>query len=248
MSPGEGTSIGEGRGRHRSLSSLGPSCLSSMDVHDLILTTADGVLAVDLEQKIVFWNEAAEALLGYTAEEVLGRFCYEVIRGRDEAGCPVCQRGCHDMMMMLRRELVRTRDVLVRTKDGREVWASISTVLVPSSRRDLWVLVHLFRDVSRQKEMERFVEQLLSIVAKLSLSRGPDPPVSLAHSPPPMDLTSRERDVLRLLASGASTRAIAKKLFISPATARNHVRHILTKLQVHSRLEAVTLALRNGLI
>ncbi len=152
------------------------------------------------------------------------------------------------MMMMLRRELVRTRDLLVRTKDGREVWASISTILVPSSRRDLWALVHLFRDVSRQKAMERLVEQLLSIVAKLSLSRGPDPPVPLAHSPPPMDLTRRERDVLRLLASGASTQNIAKKLFISPSAARNHVRHILTKLQVHSRLEAVALALRNGLI
>jgi len=64
----------------------------------------------------------------------------------------------------------------------------------------------------------------------------------------PAGKSRRERDVLRLLGSGASTRTIAKKLFISPATARNHVRHILAKLQVHSRLEAVTLALRNGLI
>lgn len=61
-------------------------------------------------------------------------------------------------------------------------------------------------------------------------------------------ITSREQEVLRLLASGASTEAIATQLGISPATARNHINKILGKLGVHSRLEAVTLALRNGVI
>ena len=54
----------------------------------------------------------------------------------------------------------------------------------------------------------------------------------------------REDEVLRLLAEGLDGFAISEKLFISPATVRNHVQHILTKLEVHSRLEAVTLALR----
>ena len=50
------------------------------------------------------------------------------------------------------------------------------------------------------------------------------------------------------LAEGLSTQAIADDLFISHVTVRNHVARILVKLQVHSRLAAVALALRNGLL
>lgn len=219
----------------------------TLDQSDFIFDTADGVLAVDGEQRIVLWNEGAEALLGFKAQEVLGRYCHEVLGGQDDSGCVVCQANCPDMMGALRRERVRTRDLLVRTKAGRETWINMNTIRVPSRRKELCLLVHLFRDASRQKELERFVEQLRSNVAKLSLSRGTDPPIPPAACPP-VDLTRREREVLRLLTSGASTQAIAKKLFISHATARHHIHHVLAKLRVHSRLEAVTLALRNGMI
>ena len=60
-------------------------------------------------------------------------------------------------------------------------------------------------------------------------------------------LTSRELDVLELLVEGISTRGIAERLFVSVNTARNHVQRVLAKLGVHSRLEAVALASREGL-
>lgn len=61
-------------------------------------------------------------------------------------------------------------------------------------------------------------------------------------------LTRREAQVLQLLAEGASTQAVAERLFISRATARHHIDSIMGKLGVHSRLEAVTYALRERLI
>jgi two-component system nitrate/nitrite response regulator NarL len=61
-------------------------------------------------------------------------------------------------------------------------------------------------------------------------------------------LTSRERDVLALLVQGAGSHAIASGLGISPNTVRTHVQSILTKLQVHSRLEAATFAVRHGVV
>lgn len=60
-------------------------------------------------------------------------------------------------------------------------------------------------------------------------------------------LTKREREVLSLIARGAGNDDIARKLVISPQTARTHVQNILSKLEVHSRLEAAALALRSGL-
>jgi len=61
-------------------------------------------------------------------------------------------------------------------------------------------------------------------------------------------LTDREMEVLRLVARGMNNRDIAKELFISENTVKNHVRNILEKLQIHSRMEAVMVAVREKLI
>lgn len=61
-------------------------------------------------------------------------------------------------------------------------------------------------------------------------------------------LTTRERQVLGLLVDGKSGPAIARQLFISSNTVRTHIQSILTKLQVHSRLEAAAFAVRNGVV
>jgi PAS domain S-box-containing protein len=59
------------------------------------------------------------------------------------------------------------------------------------------------------------------------------------------DLTPRQADVLHLLEQGLSTKQIAKQLHLSPETVRNHIRHLLRALGVHTRLEAVAIA-RHG--
>jgi two-component system nitrate/nitrite response regulator NarL len=61
-------------------------------------------------------------------------------------------------------------------------------------------------------------------------------------------LTPREREVLALLVEGVSGEVAARKMGISSNTVRTHVQSILTKLQVHSRLEAATFAVRNRLV
>ncbi len=61
-------------------------------------------------------------------------------------------------------------------------------------------------------------------------------------------LTPRERECLALLVQGLDTTAMAVKLGVSPATVRTHVQSLLTKLGVHSRLEAASFAVRNRLL
>lgn len=61
-------------------------------------------------------------------------------------------------------------------------------------------------------------------------------------------LTSRELEVLRALSEGLSTREICDRMFIAPNTLRTHVQNITGKLHVHSKLEAVAVGLRYGLI
>ena len=65
---------------------------------------------------------------------------------------------------------------------------------------------------------------------------------------PGLRLTERELEVLRLVARGLNNREIAKELYISENTVKNHVRNILEKLQLHSRMEVVMYAMREKLL
>jgi DNA-binding NarL/FixJ family response regulator len=61
-------------------------------------------------------------------------------------------------------------------------------------------------------------------------------------------LTTREREILQLLADGMSNADVAARLFISQETVKSHVRHILTKLEADTRTHAVAIALREAII
>jgi DNA-binding NarL/FixJ family response regulator len=61
-------------------------------------------------------------------------------------------------------------------------------------------------------------------------------------------LTARELEILTMLAEGASSANIRERLVVSPNTVRTHIQNILSKLQVHSRLEAATFAVKYGIV
>ena len=86
--------------------------------------------------------------------------------------------------------------------------------------------------------------KLLTEFATLARRNGEEPPQQV----PAPKLTEREMEVLRLVAKGMNNRDIARELFISENTVKNHVRNILEKLQIHSRMEAVMIAVRDKLI
>ncbi len=86
--------------------------------------------------------------------------------------------------------------------------------------------------------------KLITEFATLAKREADEQPEQL----PVPKLTDREMEVLKLVAKGASNRDIAKELFISENTVKNHVRNILEKLQIHSRMEAVMVAVREKLI
>ncbi|HEY4865637.1 MAG TPA: response regulator transcription factor, partial [Candidatus Dormibacteraeota bacterium] len=86
--------------------------------------------------------------------------------------------------------------------------------------------------------------KLLAEFAAMGGRDGSEP----AEQVPAPRLTDREIEVLKLVARGMNNRDIAKELFISENTVKNHVRNILEKLQIHSRMEAVMIAVREKLI
>jgi DNA-binding NarL/FixJ family response regulator len=80
------------------------------------------------------------------------------------------------------------------------------------------------------------------VIRQFARAARPEPPEAIA------ELTSREREILRLIANGLSNAEIGKELFIGETTVKTHVTHILQKLDLRDRVQAVVLAHQTGLL
>jgi len=206
-------------------------------------STGDGVFAVDDGQRIVLWNRGAEEILEYTAADVIGRNCVEVIRGSDEDGQVVCTLECPTSSLARRGERVCGRNILSKTKSGESRWLSMSHLFVNSNSGHP-VLVHIFRNITPEIEAKKLLKQIVSQISNYNPGQNGEQMGSSYDT----GLTEREIQVLELLTRGGGTASIAQDLSISNTTARNHIQNILAKLGVHTRLEAVAHALKHRLV
>jgi DNA-binding CsgD family transcriptional regulator len=222
----------------------------STEVLDVLTQSDTPALATDIGGHIVFWNRAAERLLGRPTNQVLGRRCYDVLGGRDVFGNRFCHENCSVISMSRKSEPVQGFEIVLGSSPKQEQSVNVTILKIPGSRSELFTLVHLLQPVDRTARLSRALERLGAqrAVAAGAGSDGWEPvaapgPVSLPKAPP---LTDREKEILRWVAAGLQNKEIAHKLGISLATVRNHIHNILEKLDVHSKLEAVSLAFRQG--
>jgi PAS domain S-box-containing protein len=212
-------------------------------------STADGAFMVDNEQRIIYWNQAARKILGYTYKEIAGQSCQKTLAGRDEKHRLICRDYCRVVMTALAGRTVQNFNICVHNKTGDVRWINMSTLLISSdSNGNDSVLVHLFRDITREKQGEQFIEHVLEATKCLQSGDFLRTIPLASEGTQVTDLTNREREVLSLLAQGHVAREIAALLSISPATVRNHIRNIRQKLQVRSQLEAVIYAFTHRLV
>ncbi len=209
---------------------------------DRIASSDDAVFAIDRTDRIIVWNRACERLMGLPAPAVLGRFCFEVLGGRDLHGNVHCYENCpviHQIRAMP-EEPLRRFSMRVRTASGQPSILSVSAFMFDADDPSLGVIVHVLKE-----EGENFSD----LERRLHLLSATAPIAAFGGWPRTMeDLTAREREVLGCLARGMSTGAIATDLCIATVTVRNHVRNVLQKLGVHTRFAAVAYAYQNDVV
>jgi DNA-binding CsgD family transcriptional regulator len=198
--------------------------MQALDALELVERTANPAFATDGRRRIVAWNRPAERVLGYRGSWVLGRRCYGVVRGSDVFGNRFCDRTCPLLNMARRREAAHPFELLVPRPNGEPASVAVVASFFSGPARSAICIAHLLHPL--------------------------DHPIETAYSPPDSAtrLTPRQAEILNLLAQGRTTQEIAELLAIRVSTARNHIQTLLQKLHAHSKLEAVAVSRRQGLL
>src|SRR5262249_32230699 len=189
----------------------------------------DGVWVTTTDGRIVFWNPAAETALGFSAREVCGRRCGDILTGFDERGHPICRPRCA-VAIGGGKGVGPNFGIPTHTKDGRDIWLEVMTFTTNGNESPPFV-IHVFHDATRTKQLLRDLREHIEHPSEET-----------------EQLTPREVEVLRLIAEGLGTAATAERLRVSRATVRNHGQNIFSKVGVHTRLEAVAYARRHRLL
>lgn len=100
--------------------------METIQILETISNTEDGVFAVNEHQRIVHWNAGAEKILGYSASDVLGRFCFDIMKGVDAQSKEVCYLGCPVIDCAKGGSPTPGHDVKVKAKDGAGRWLGVT--------------------------------------------------------------------------------------------------------------------------
>lgn len=179
------------------------------------------VFISDEEGRVEYCNSAVADFLKRDRQEIEGQHCWEVMRLRSPEGKPLCRQHCATQSQARKGKLQKMHPALLSVNGELPSAVDVFTVAVsPPGRRRIAIL-HVIK-FSAEAHTDNVVET----------SCHDEPAAHACLSP-------REREVLRHLTSGNGTDQIAEELFVSRATVRNHVRAILSKMKVHTRIAAV---------
>ena len=206
-------------------------------VSALVERAACPAVATGPDNRIVAWNHLFEELVGRDRLSQLN--LQELLRCRHANG-NLMSRG-HTALheMVLAGEAPAAFEVDLEPPRKSRVRAEVSVVVVLDRTEPDHRLIYMLRPRHRRRRVDAALEQLLSGGV------GPPAPGPAHRSTSP--LTRRQREVLRLMALGATAAEIADELGITHNTVRSHIRAIFHALGVTRQTEAVALALRDGL-
>jgi PAS domain S-box-containing protein len=198
--------------------------------------TKEPAFGVDREGLICDWNRGASTLFGYSRSEAMRRPCAELLR---------CGGGGHnrcDLFCCAREgRLVSNRDREMSAKSGSAVYVQISNLVCRDRSEHGFVVLHICRDISREKRTEALLQHVLGLATQLERLNGVRP----ERTP---SLTEREIAILKLLSDGSNVSEVAAGFQTTTGTVRSQLSRACRKLGARNRLEAVLAAAKLGYI
>jgi len=140
-----------------------PSLLGGIATLEVLDRLSEGVYVCDRDRRIVWWNGGAEAITGYTRDEVIGRFCRDnLLRHVDGAGRVLCLDGC-PMAACLADGSTRSAEVFLHHKEGHRVPVRVQVLPVRDGDGSVVGSLEIFSDVSTPVEALRTIEELRAL-------------------------------------------------------------------------------------
>ena len=109
---------------------------SSISISQMVAGSSDASLAIDDRHQIVAWSPASEQLLGYSADEVIGRRCADIIQAVLPGGEPLCTTDCELFRCFRNCHPGGVPDCRVRRKDGSWVTVAYSSLVMPEQNQE----------------------------------------------------------------------------------------------------------------
>lgn len=203
-------------------------------IQQMFEDSGDAVFGIDKSRRIRYVNAAFRQVMGKDDTQMNGRPCHEVLCADDLSSRRFCNNRCPVAREALQCLPMPHFDLVLTRTDGDRCWVNVGVYTVPedaAERHEPRVYFAL-----RTVNGHRLIHQMASDLRK--------PAGSARHAL----LSRREREILALTVHGQDTVGISRDLSISPQTVRNHFKNIFSKLDVHSRSQAVALAIRQQLI
>ena len=201
-------------------------------LYNLFEHTTDAIFGIDKNQHIRFWNKNCEQLLGFTAQQAIGKPCAELLCVYDLQGnqystdnCPISKPG---------DQTLSHQDLIIKQSDKIPIMVNIGSYYLKESEYENNRGIQVFYSI-RKINSYQLIQRLANNSSYLD-STGKI-----------QKLSKREYEVLKMVSKGVTSRCIAAQLGISVATVRNHMKNTYAKLDVHSKAEAIGYAMRHGL-
>jgi PAS domain S-box-containing protein len=137
------------------------------EIESLFSHTGDGACTLDKEHRIVSWNMAATAMLGYTREEAIGQIGWQLFAGQTLDGKPFCRPDCPLRLRLQAGKAITSFNLLIRHRSGERILVNVSTIPMPPALNDGkgGLLVHLWRLLDQPITTERLRIYLLGTTA-----------------------------------------------------------------------------------
>jgi PAS domain S-box-containing protein len=190
------------------------------NIEAILENSADGIMTIDPERRILSINASMERLTGWKKEEVIGSHCFEVLKLRSKNGVELCELSCPITGGIAG---ISSLDGVISSKDGQQIDVGMNYSVAHSSSGALLTTVVNIRDISRLRQLENMRSILLT-----TFSHELQTPISIIKA---------YANTLARTDAGWSQQTISDKLQAIEEES-DHLSELVTKILYTSRLEA----------
>jgi len=134
----------------------------------------DGIYVVDRDRRILYWNNGAERLSGYSSDDVVGRYCHDgMLAHVDCQGNCLCQNGC-PLAATMNDAKARLAQVFLHHKQGHRVPVQVKATALRDQTGEICGAVEVFTDNTKQQAMNRMLRSLSNLALKDPLTDLPN--------------------------------------------------------------------------